>query len=30
VNKHPEFERIIFACFDRAALDLYQTELDHL
>ena len=30
VNKHPEFEKIIFACFDRVALDLYQAELDNL
>jgi len=26
----PQFERIVFACFDADALSLYQTELRHL
>ena len=30
VSEHPEFEKIIFACFDRVALDLYLAELDRL
>ena len=30
VNQHPEFEKILFACFDRAAFDLYRAELDRL
>jgi O-acetyl-ADP-ribose deacetylase (regulator of RNase III) len=30
VGSHPEFDKIIFACFDRIALDAYQQELDRL
>jgi O-acetyl-ADP-ribose deacetylase (regulator of RNase III) len=30
VTEHPGFSKIIFACFNRAALDLYQSELDKL
>lgn len=30
ITWHPEFEKIIFACFDRTALELYQAELDLL
>ncbi len=30
VAQHAVIEKIIFACFDRAALDAYRTELDRL
>ena len=30
VSEHPEFEKIIFACFDRNMLDLYRQELGRL
>jgi len=29
-SKHPDFEKIIFACFDRITLDIYAQELDRL
>ena len=30
ISEHPEFEKIIFSCFDRITLDAYQQELDRL
>lgn len=30
LDEHPEFKNIIFACFDRITLDIYQQELDRL
>ena len=28
IGAYPEFEKIIFACFDRSTLDAYRQELD--
>ncbi|MBI1991499.1 MAG: O-acetyl-ADP-ribose deacetylase [Betaproteobacteria bacterium] len=30
LGKHPQFEKIIFACFDQGTLAAYQQELDRL
>ena len=30
ISEHPQFEKIIFACFDRIILDVYQQELDRI
>jgi O-acetyl-ADP-ribose deacetylase (regulator of RNase III) len=30
LGEHPEFDKIIFACFDRITLNAYQRELDRL
>ena len=30
LSKHPDFEKIIFACFDRATLEIYRSELDRI
>ncbi len=30
ISEHPQFEKIIFACFDRIILDAYQQELDRI
>ena len=30
ISVHPEFDKIIFACFDRIALDAYRQEFDRL